>query len=284
MTKKVLFMSKSILITSIIFSGFTAFAEDAQTEAHYEPASVSVRGASDLVRYSVKKDSSTYVSKNFRVSEFKSNDGADAVLIDKELVTILQNIRDHFGAAVTVNSAYRTAEYNEKVGGGKNSLHLQGRAADIKVTGVSPWEIAKYAETIGVRGIGVYSTFVHIDTRDTKYYWNSINGGSSQVSSFGGKFNSKPYNTVNAGVVTGLKVNTSGKTVNVTWNKSDNATSYDVYLITSPYGWNDVKYKKTVYSDSCSFTNVAKGSYYAFAVSRPNGDEMQSIWVPFKIN
>ena len=283
MTKKVLFISKSILTASIILSGFTAFAENSQTEAHYEPTAVMARGASDLVRYSVKNDGNTYVSKNFKVSEFKSNDGADAVLIDKELVTILQNIRDHFGTAVTINSAYRTAEYNTKVGGGKNSLHLQGSAADIKIAGVSPWEIAKYAETIGVRGIGVYNTFVHVDTRASKYYWNSISGGSSQISSFGGKFNSKPYNAVNADVVTGIKVNTSGNNVNVTWNKSNNATSYDVYLITAPYGWSDVKYQKTVYTNSCSFAGVAKGNYYAFAVSRPNGNEMQSMWIPFTI-
>ena len=37
--------------------------------------------------------------------------------------------------------------------------------------GVEPAEIAKYAESIGVLGIGLYDTFVHIDTRPYKSFW-----------------------------------------------------------------------------------------------------------------
>jgi hypothetical protein len=41
---------------------------------------------------------------------------------------------------------------------------------------VKPIEIARYAEKIGIKGIGLYETekdgnFVHIDTRDTKFFW-----------------------------------------------------------------------------------------------------------------
>lgn len=286
MTKKALFFVKFILSLTIIFSGVTAFAVEDNTEMYSEPdtAVVLSRSSADVKRYSVKADGNTYLSKNFKVSEFKCSDGSDAVLIDSELVIILQNIRDYFGVPVIISSGYRTAEYNANVGGGSSSLHLYGRAADIKVTGVSPWNVAKYAENIGVKGVGLYNSFVHIDTRDTKYYWDSTSGSTVATSSFGGKFNSLPYNKQNADVVTGIKVNATGNTVNVSWNKSNNAQSYDVYLVTAPYSWSDIKYKKTVYSNSCSFSGVAKGSYYAFAVSRPNSDSMQSLWIPFKIN
>lgn len=53
--------------------------------------------------YSVKTDGSKKLSENFKVSEFKCNDGSDKVLISDELVTLLQKIRDHFGAAVVIN-------------------------------------------------------------------------------------------------------------------------------------------------------------------------------------
>jgi peptidoglycan hydrolase-like protein with peptidoglycan-binding domain len=68
------------------------------------------------------------------------------------------------------------------------------------VDGVAPAEVAKYAESIGVLGIGLYETakdghFVHIDTRDYKSFWY----GQAQASrtTFGGKAGSvsKPVYT-----------------------------------------------------------------------------------------
>lgn len=44
----------------------------------------------------------------------------------------LNFIREKFGRPIIVNSAYRTPEVNKKVGGAKRSLHMQGRAADIR--------------------------------------------------------------------------------------------------------------------------------------------------------
>lgn len=153
--------------------------------------------SSDTVRtYSRSADGDTYLSKNFKVREFACNDGSDKILIDLELVAILQNIRDHFGAPITITSAYRNPTYNAQIGGASNSYHTKGMAADISVSGVSPNEVAKYAETIGVRGIGRYSTsydgyFVHVDTRPSKSYW--IGQSSTWTSTHGGNFNSQPY-------------------------------------------------------------------------------------------
>lgn len=44
----------------------------------------------------------------------------------------LNKIRSEFGHGIVVNSAYRTADVNKAVGGCYRSLHLQGRAADIR--------------------------------------------------------------------------------------------------------------------------------------------------------
>jgi uncharacterized protein YcbK (DUF882 family) len=123
--------------------------------------------------YSKAKDGNKKLSTNFRVKEFACTDGSDPIFIDSELVTVLQNIRTHFGKSVTITSAYRTPTKNKAVGGQTYSQHLYGRAADIKVNGVTPKKVAAYAETLlkNKGGIGTYSTFVHIDVRSTKARW-----------------------------------------------------------------------------------------------------------------
>lgn len=124
--------------------------------------------------YSKAKDGEKALTRNFKAREFACKDGSDVIFISEGLVGILQAIRSHFGRPVTVNSGYRTPAYNEKVGGAKFSQHLFGTAADITVSGVSPEDVADYAEgllsTSG--GIGRYQTFTHIDVRKTKSRWN----------------------------------------------------------------------------------------------------------------
>lgn len=138
-----------------------------------------------------KKGSTTKLSANFKVSEFACHgDGCcTAVLIDEKLVEYLQQIRDHFGAAVTITSAYRCATHNRSVNGSTSSRHVKGMAADIKVKGVEPAEVAKYAESIGILGIGLYESaadgyFVHIDTRTAKSFW--YGQAQDKRSTFGG--------------------------------------------------------------------------------------------------
>lgn len=124
--------------------------------------------------YSKAKNGNTKLSANFKVREFACNDGSDPIFISSELVEVLQKIRDHFGKPVNINSGFRTASYNKKVGGATYSQHLYGTAADIRITGVSPKNIAAYAETLlpNKGGIGTYRDFVHIDVREVKSRWN----------------------------------------------------------------------------------------------------------------
>ena len=130
---------------------------------------------SKVVSYSLRSDGNTYLTDNFKVKEFKCNDGGATILIDQKLAVLLQDIRNHFGKAVIISSAYRSAEYNKKIGGASQSYHTKGMAADIYIKGVKPIEIARYAESLGVKGIGLYGDFVHIDTRTTKFYWKTSN-------------------------------------------------------------------------------------------------------------
>lgn len=138
-----------------------------------------------------KKGVSTQLSANFRSTEFDCHGVGccNETLVDMQLVEYLQKIRDHFGKPIIISSGYRCERHNRSVGGATASKHKAGMAADIMVTDVKPAEIAKYAESIGILGIGLYETnkdgfFVHIDTRTSKGFW--YGQGQAYRSTFGG--------------------------------------------------------------------------------------------------
>ena len=121
------------------------------------------------------KGSKTQLTANFKSSEFdcKCNGLCKETEIDESLVKVLQDIREHFGKPVTINSGYRCATHNKNVGGASSSQHLKGKAADIVVKTIEPIEVARYAESIGVTGIGLYDWGCHIDTRNSKSFWKT---------------------------------------------------------------------------------------------------------------
>lgn len=144
-----------------------------------------MNGASVKV-YSRAKDGLTKLSTNFKVNEFACTDGTDTIFISPELVTLLQKIRDHFGKAVTINSAYRTEAKNKAVGGATYSQHKYGLAADIVVSGVTPLAVAQYVQTLqpSSGGIGLYKSFTHVDVRAAKSRWDCTSGTQKAVSKF----------------------------------------------------------------------------------------------------
>ena len=130
-----------------------------------------------------EKGRSDKISKNFQYKEFDCHGQGccSTTIIDEKLVEYVQQIRDHFGKPVTITSPYRCEVHNRRVGGATRSYHMRGQAADIVVQGVSSREVAKYAESIGILGIGLYETskdgyFTHIDTRTTKSFWYGQSG------------------------------------------------------------------------------------------------------------
>lgn len=135
--------------------------------------------------FSLKAEGNKPLSENFKVKEFRCKDGSDKILIDVDFVrSYLQDIRSHFGAPVTINSAFRTPTYNAKVGGASASYHLKGQAFDIVVKGHDPEEVARYAQSIGVKGVIQYDTFTHVDSRGVAYYAKNNNGNVTKVSKF----------------------------------------------------------------------------------------------------
>lgn len=119
--------------------------------------------------YSLAKEGEKKLSSHFRVREFRCKDGSDVIFIADELIDVLEKIRDHFGRAVTINSAYRTPSYNKKIGGAAYSQHMYGCAADIVVSGISPATVYTYADQLlKTGGVGKYPTFTHVDVREVK--------------------------------------------------------------------------------------------------------------------
>lgn len=106
--------------------------------------------------------------KWFTLEEFKCHHcgslppaGMSPVLLQK-----LDDLREILGRPIIVSSGYRCPVHNENVGGVSNSQHLLGKGADIWSPGISPSYLARLAEKIGFDGIGIYSSWIHVDVRD----------------------------------------------------------------------------------------------------------------------
>lgn len=116
-------------------------------------------------------DANENVEKHFKTKEFACKDGSQVVFIDDYLVSILEIVRKQVGKPVIITSGYRTPDWNKKCGGAKYSYHMRGMAADIRVNGISPKELAKKLDAIipDECGIIVYKNWVHFDVRTKKY-------------------------------------------------------------------------------------------------------------------
>ena len=119
------------------------------------------------------------LTTNFSLSEFNKrnyNVPTDVLRNLIELAKNLQVLRDEVKKPIKITSGYRPAELNAKVGGASKSRHITGQAADFKIEGYTPKQVAAIIEKLIAAGkmkqggIGTYSTWVHYDT-----YFNGKN-------------------------------------------------------------------------------------------------------------
>ena len=123
------------------------------------------------------------ITGHFNLDEFKCKDGTgvpeELQGYTMALATCLERIRAEFDKPIQIISGYRTPEYNKKCGGAKHSQHVKGKAADLRINGVS---VADFASTIErlindgaiiQGGIGTYPSqnFVHYDIRGNRARW-----------------------------------------------------------------------------------------------------------------
>lgn len=121
------------------------------------------------------------LSPHFSRAEFACRCcGLDVVHPDlvASLETLRLNLRER---PITVLSGYRCAEHNRAVGGKADSQHVLGRAADIRVEGVSLrdlWYAAVAVPLFNAGGVGLYvgGEFVHVDVRLGRSRWGYLPG------------------------------------------------------------------------------------------------------------
>jgi len=104
------------------------------------------------------------LSEHFRQSEFACKCCGETK-VNIELVIKLEELREKLKAPIVITSGYRCEKHNKEVDGVKNSQHLYGNAADIKIKEYTPEEVAKIAREVGFSFVKVYKSWVHVDVR-----------------------------------------------------------------------------------------------------------------------
>jgi uncharacterized protein YcbK (DUF882 family) len=121
------------------------------------------------------------ITPNFSLSEFKCRDGSDVPEDFMQNVELLcenlQVLRDHIGKPIRVISGYRSPKYNRRIGGARRSQHMLAKAADIKISGMTPAEVKQVIVDLIKEGkmmkggVGLYKTFTHYDVRGRNARW-----------------------------------------------------------------------------------------------------------------
>ena len=91
-------------------------------------------------------------------------------LMDEEFLKRLQTVRNKFGRAMHLSSAYRCPVWNDQVSmTGRKGPHTTGRAVDVLVSGKDALRLISIALDCGMQGIGIKQNgphearFVHLD-------------------------------------------------------------------------------------------------------------------------
>lgn len=105
--------------------------------------------------------------------------------LDARLLAGLEQLRKLVGRDIEVVSAYRCPAHNRHVVGPSRKAHLEGRAADIRVSGVKPEILYALAEKVydfrhGGIGLNDDDT-VHVDVRVFRARWQRLNGKYLQL-------------------------------------------------------------------------------------------------------
>ena len=126
------------------------------------------------VTYSLRHHGADFaLSPHFTLVEFASRCGTDEVKAHPALIALLGEVREHFDAPVTVNSGYRSAAHNRRIGGASRSRHVMGLAADIVVGRgqVRPREVADFLAERDPGGLAEYPSFTHVDVQGKGRRW-----------------------------------------------------------------------------------------------------------------
>ena len=106
---------------------------------------------------------------HFKAREFECKCGCGGNEMHQEVVDKLEQARQLAGVPFVINSGYRCAKHNKKVGGVPGSSHTLGWAVDIKAKdGASRYHIVSALTTVGFTRIGIDKSFIHVDMDPSK--------------------------------------------------------------------------------------------------------------------
>ena len=100
--------------------------------------------------------------------------------MDRELFDVLHRLQSTVGTKdpYHIICGYRSKQTNDtlhkqKNGVAKNSLHVQGKAIDLRVESIPLKELSNAARSLKAGGVGYYkkSNFVHVDVRPKPAFW-----------------------------------------------------------------------------------------------------------------
>ncbi len=122
-----------------------------------------------------------YLAKSLaQVNKFmRDHRSGDVHQIDPRLLDLMVAVHKKFGTkgAIHIISGYRSPHTNATLashsdGVAHNSLHMSGKAVDIRIPGQSTKLVGRAAKTLKAGGVGTYpsSNFVHIDTGRVRYW------------------------------------------------------------------------------------------------------------------
>jgi len=114
----------------------------------------------NIQMYNINQDLDYFTREEFACQYTGENEISDRLLLKLDL------LRARCGFPFVITSGFRSKDHPIEVKKERPGTHAQGIAADIKVNdGTQRFRIVQEAISMGFSGIGVASSFVHVDIR-----------------------------------------------------------------------------------------------------------------------
>lgn len=166
--------ASAVLSTGMAHPALAAFTPDYRILSFYnihtgETLKTCFRANGKLIRNALERIS--HIMRDHRTGETKP--------VDPKLMDLLHRLvsNAHRAAPISIISGYRSPSTNAALrkatsGVARKSLHMEGRAIDIRVPGIHTADLRRRAIRLASGGIGYYpgSDFVHLDTGPFKVW------------------------------------------------------------------------------------------------------------------
>ena len=110
--------------------------------------------------YNINEDLDYFTREEFACQYTGENEISDRLLLKLDL------LRARCGFPFVITSGYRSEDHPIEAKKEKAGTHAQGIAADIRArNGSERYKIVQEAIKLGFTGVGIASTFIHVDSR-----------------------------------------------------------------------------------------------------------------------